>query len=142
MPEKRTREMRAWIARVPKDGGSRSDLPASMQRPCHRRTDGFSDVYGRMAWDDVAPTIMGGCFNPSKGRFLHPEEDRNITMREAALLQTFPKSFRLPDSVTETDAALMIGNALPPEFVRRQARSIHKAIDGFRNEQRRWLQTK
>jgi len=131
MPEKRTAVMKRWISMVPKDGGSRGDLPFEMQRPCHQRSDGFKDVYGRMAWDKVAPTITGGCCNPSKGRFLHPEENRNITMREAALLQTFPKTFRLPLGITKTDAALMIGNALPPEFVRRQALSINKAIDAF-----------
>jgi DNA (cytosine-5)-methyltransferase 1 len=129
MSEKRTMEMMKWISMVPKDGGSRGDLPIEMQRPCHRRSDGFKDVYGRMAWDKVAPTITGGCFNPSKGRFLHPEYNRNITMREAALLQTFPKTFRLPPGTTKTDAALMIGNALPPEFVRRQAVAIYNAID-------------
>ena len=131
MPEKRTAEMIRWISMVPKDGGSRGDLPLEMQRPCHRKSDGFKDVYGRMAWDKVAPTITGGCCNPSKGRFLHPEENRNITMREAALLQTFPKSFRVPDGTTKTAAALMIGNALPPEFVRRQSVAINKAIDVF-----------
>ncbi|MDO9530252.1 MAG: DNA cytosine methyltransferase, partial [Syntrophales bacterium] len=109
MPEKRTAKMKEWISRVPKDGGSRGDLPIEIQRPCHQRSDGFKDVYGRMAWDKVAPTITGGCCNPSKGRFLHPEENRNITMREAALLQTFPKNFRLPSGTTKTDAALMIG---------------------------------
>ena len=128
VPEKRSPEMGRWIALVPKNGGSRLDLPEEMQRPCHRRSDGYKDVYGRMAWDRVAPTITGGCFNPSKGRFLHPEENRNITMREAALLQGFPKSFRLPTGTTKTKAAQMIGNALPPEFVRRQAVSIRRTL--------------
>lgn len=127
--ENRTQRMREWISLIPKDGGGRLDLPLKMQRPCHLRSNGFKDVYGRMAWDDVSPTITGGCFNPSKGRFLHPEEDRNISIREAALLQTFPRSFRLPKGTTKTDAALMIGNALPPEFVRRQALAIRKAIE-------------
>ena len=134
MPENRTESMKQRIALTPKDGGSRSDLPEEYQLQCHRRSDGFRDVYGRMAWDKVSPTITGGCFNPSKGRFLHPEEDRNITMREAALLQTFPKSFRLPPNTAKTEAALMIGNALPPEFVRRQANEIRKAIE--KQEQR------
>lgn len=129
MPEKRTQPMKAWIAAVPKDGGSRRDLDEKMQRPCHRRLDGFKDVYGRMAWDKVAPTITGGCFNPSKGRFLHPEENRNITLREAALLQSLPKSFRLPHGTTKTAGALMIGNALPPEFVRRHAAAIRRALE-------------
>ncbi len=133
-PENRTLEMRRWIALVPKDGGGRNDLPDKMQRPCHNRTTGFKDVYGRMAWDDVAPTITGGCFNPSKGRFLHPIRNRNITMREAALLQTFPHSFRLPRGTTKIDAALMIGNALPPEFVRRQALAIRKNLYLLKNK--------
>jgi DNA (cytosine-5)-methyltransferase 1 len=128
MPERRSPEMKRWIALVPKDGGSRLDLPEELQRPCHRRSDGYKDVYGRMAWDKVAPTITGGCFNPSKGRFLHPEQDRNVTMREAALLQGLPKSFRLPSATTKSDAAQMIGNALPPEFVRRQAVSIRRTL--------------
>lgn len=132
-PESRTQRMREWISLIPKDGGGRLDLPLEMQRPCHRRSDGFKDVYGRMAWDEVAPTITGGCFNPSKGRFLHPEENRNITIREASLLQTFPRSFRLPKDFTKTEAALMIGNALPPEFVKRQAVAIRKAIDTANN---------
>ena len=128
MPENRSGKMREWIAAVPKDGGSRNDLSVDLQRPCHQRSDGFKDVYGRMAWDRPAPTITGGCFNPSKGRFLHPSQNRNITMREAALIQTFPKSFKIPPGTTKTSAALMIGNGLPPEFVRRHATEIRKSL--------------
>src|SRR6185503_9676617 len=70
IPElKRSPKVAALIRDIPKDGGSRSDLPKSRQLPCHRRNDGFKDIYGRMAWDKVSPTITGGCFNPSKGRF-------------------------------------------------------------------------
>lgn len=134
LPERRTPQMQNWIAAVPKDGGGRLNLPERMQRECHRVSDGFRDVYGRMAWDTVAPTITGGCFNPSKGRFLHPEQDRNITMREAALLQTFPKSFRVPHGTTKTAAALMIGNALPPVFVRHHARSIYRALSALNKD--------
>ncbi len=133
MPENRSEGMRKRIELIPKDGGSRLDLPKELQLNCHLRLDGFKDVYGRIAWNDISPTITGGCFNPSKGRFLHPEENRNITMREAALLQTFPRSFCLPPGTTKTDAAQMIGNALPPEFVRRQALSISRAIKQRRN---------
>jgi DNA (cytosine-5)-methyltransferase 1 len=81
-----------------------------------------------MAWDDVAPTITGGCFNPSKGRFLHPVKNRNITMREAALLQTFPKRYRFDPLAGKEGVALMIGNALPPELVRRQAIEVRRAL--------------
>ncbi|QJF89105.1 DNA cytosine methyltransferase [Escherichia coli] len=66
-----------------------------------------------MRWDDVAPTITSGCTNPSKGRFLHPEQDRAITLREAALLQTFPSDYYFPIQFGKDKAALMIGNALP-----------------------------
>ncbi len=128
LPEQRSVEVRRKIAKIPKDGGSRRDLPASMQLECHRRCDGFKDIYGRMAWDDVAPTITGGCFNPSKGRFLHPVKNRNITMREAALLQTFPRGYRFDLTAGKQGVALMIGNALPPELVRRQAVEVKRAL--------------
>lgn len=58
--EKRSERIRELIKRIPKDGGSRGQLGKQSQLPCHRRCDGFKDVYGRMAWDDVAPTITGG----------------------------------------------------------------------------------
>ena len=81
-----------------------------------------------MAWDQVAPTITGGCFNPSKGRFLHPVKNRAITMREAALLQGFPRGYHFDISGGKEALALMIGNALPPEFIRRHALSVRKAL--------------
>lgn len=109
------------ISSIPRDGGSRSALPRSRQLNCHQQTNGFADVYGRMAWDDVSPTITGGCVNPSKGRFLHPVADRAITLREAALLQTFPPDYYLSLSRGKFAAARLIGNALPPRFVREHA---------------------
>lgn len=112
------------IAAIPRDGGSRSSLPRALQLKCHQKFDGFKDVYGRMAWKGLAPTITTGCFNPSKGRFLHPQENRAITMREASLLQTFPADYEFPVRLGKVRIALMIGNALPPEFIRRHAVSI------------------
>jgi DNA (cytosine-5)-methyltransferase 1 len=112
------------IAKIPKDGGSRSDLPENLVLPCHRRTSGFSDVYGRMAWSKPAPTITSGCNNPSKGRFLHPEEDRAITLREAALLQGFPADYRFETSHGKESIALMIGNALPPPMICAHAKAF------------------
>ena len=128
MPEKRTPRIMELIRLIPKDGGSRTDLPEEFQLDCHRRCNGFKDVYGRMAWGDVAPTITSGCFNPSKGRFLHPVEDRAITMREAALLQGFPRRYKFPNTDNKSAVALMIGNALPPEFIRRHAVKIRAAL--------------
>ena len=87
--ERRTSPVLERIAKIPKDGGSRTDLSDEEQLLCHRRCNGFRDVYGRMPWADVAPTIIAGCFNPSKGRLLHPQNDRAITLREAASIQTF-----------------------------------------------------
>lgn len=121
--ERRTTKVRRLIRLIPKDGGSRMDLPLRYQLPCHKRCNGFRDIYGRMAWDAVAPTLTTGCFNPSRGRFLHPEENRAITMREAALLQTFPKAYKFP-AFGKTVLADLIGNAIPPELVRRQAISV------------------
>jgi DNA (cytosine-5)-methyltransferase 1 len=126
IPEHRTSRVMQFIHRIPKNGGSRTDLPEEDQLDCHRRCNGFKDVYGRMAWDDVAPTITSGCFNPSKGRFLHPEEDRAITMREAALLQGFPRRYKFPINTSKTSLALMIGNALPPPFIAAHSRQIRR----------------
>jgi DNA (cytosine-5)-methyltransferase 1 len=127
--EQRAPKVAAMISRIPKDGGSRRDLPQSEQLACHIRCDGFYDIYGRMAWDAVAPTITSGCVNPSKGRFLHPEQDRTITLREAALLQTFPADHHFSLRRGKYAAAEMIGNGLPPELVRRQAVEVAHRLD-------------
>lgn len=127
--ETRSPKVQRIIRSIPHDGGSRSDIPEEQQLDCHKRCRGFYDVYGRMSWDDVAPTITSGCVNPSKGRFLHPEQDRAITLREAALLQTFPSTYYFSLTRGKYAAAEMIGNALPPEFVRRQSESVHAFIN-------------
>ena len=121
LPENRAARVVEMIRAVPKDGGSRKELPARLRLRCHKNSDGFRDVYGRMAWDKAAPTITTGCFNPSKGRFLHPAQHRTITMREAALLQTFPKTYKFPVKYGKVRLATMIGNALPPAFIKHHA---------------------
>ncbi|MEK6375342.1 MAG: DNA cytosine methyltransferase [Acidobacteriota bacterium] len=128
LADHRTAKVEDLIRLIPKDGGSRSDLGAAWQLECHRKCDGFKDVYGRMKWNDVAPTITGGCCNPSKGRFLHPTKNRNITLREAALLQGFPANYYFSLDRGKFAAAQMIGNALPPEFIRRHAARIAKIV--------------
>lgn len=124
LPERRSEAVRTIISMIPKNGGSRSDLPVSFQLPCHLRSRGFYDVYGRMSWDEVAPTITSGCHNPSKGRFIHPSYNRNITLREAALLQGFPISYQFDISHGKEAIALMIGNALPPPFIAAHAMAL------------------
>lgn len=130
LPEKRTARVIELITKVPKDGGSRTDLGSEDQLDCHKKCSGFKDVYGRMAWENVAPTITTGCFNPSKGRFLHPEANRAITLREAALLQSFPHDYQFSLKKGKSGVAAMVGNALPPEFIRRVAGDLHKRLVG------------
>ena len=127
--EKRNQKTIAMIKAVPKNGGSRSDLPKRFQLNCHVDQDGFKDVYGRMCWDEVSPTITGGCISPSKGRFLHPVQNRSITLREAALLQTFPSNYHFSLRKGKQAVALMIGNALPPVFIKWHALSIKNALN-------------
>lgn len=128
IPERRSSKTMRLIRSIPRNGGSRTQLPSHRQLRCHRKCDGFKDVYGRLSWDKVAPTITGGCCNPSKGRFLHPAEHRAITLREAALLQTFPRKYVFSLRRGKFAAAQLIGNALPPEFVRRHAKSVLRSL--------------
>lgn len=124
-----TEYIQKMISLIPKDGGSRKDLPNEYILNCHKKENvGFTDVYGRLRWDRVSSTITGGCLNPSKGRYLHPEENRCISAREAALLQTFPINYIFPTDIPKKDIALLIGNALPPEFSRLQAKNIYQHI--------------
>ena len=131
LPERRSPGIRRLIQKIPHDGGSRTELGARYQLPSHKKCDGFKDIYGRMRWDEVAPTITGGCVNPSKGRFLHPEQNRAITLIEAALLQSFPRRYRFVLSEGKHGAAVLIGNAFPPEFVRRNAVPIARTLRGY-----------
>jgi DNA (cytosine-5)-methyltransferase 1 len=124
----RSEKVKSIIRKIPRNGGSRSALGKKRQLACHRGFDGFRDVYGRMAWDDPSPTVTSGCINPSKGRFVHPSANRAITLREAALLQTFPKSYRFAFDNNRYAIALLIGNALPPEFIRRHATALKEVL--------------
>lgn len=138
--ETRSEKVANLIAAIPKNGGSRLQLGKGRQLKCHREFDGFKDIYGRMAWDDVAPTITGGCVNPSKGRFLHPTQNRAITLREAALLQGFPPDYGFSLARGKYAAAVMIGNAFPPSFVEPHARQVRLHLqrsDSFRQSQRK-----
>lgn len=120
------------ITMIPKDGGSRKDLPKKYWLKCHKKENvGFFDIYGRLKWDRVSSTITGGCLNPSKGRFLHPEENRCITAREAALLQSFPIEYKLPPNISKSSLASLIGNALPPKFSKIQSLNIQKHLEKY-----------
>lgn len=136
LPEQRNRRVGRLISLIPENGGSRTDLEDAEQLQCHRKCDGFNDVYGRMAWDAPSPTITTGCFNPSKGRFLHPKEDRCITLREAALLQSFPVEYKFRATLGKCTLALLIGNALPPELVNRHAAAIRLHLEAIAGNKR------
>lgn len=99
------------ISQVPVDGGNR---PPGIGPACLRKVDGYRDVYGRLAWDKPAVTITASARNPASGRFSHPEQNRGLTVREAALLQGFPPNYLFYGSFDEK--FLQIGNAVPPVF--------------------------
>lgn len=116
------------LRHIPHDGGGRRSLPDSLVLQCHKSHSGHWDVYGRMWWDKPAPTLTTGCTNVTRGRFAHPDEDRAITLREAARLQTFPNWYRF--SGARSEIASQIGNAVPPllaEVVARHILSIKAA---------------
>jgi len=131
---KHTDKIFQLIKEIPKNGGSRKDLGTEKQLKCHLKENvGFHDVYGRLRWDDYSTTITGGCLNPSKGRFLHPEQNRCISAREAALLQSFRKGYKLPLDAPISIIALLIGNALPPKFCAIQAKNIKRHLEQYLN---------
>ena len=109
-------------------GGTWADFPEKLRVACHRRGyKGFSNVYGRMAWDQPSSTITAGCTTLSKGRFGHPEKNRTISLREAATLQTFPRDYIFETPHFER-ACEIVGNALPCLFAEAIARRVRQAI--------------
>lgn len=123
---KRIRAIRA-------NGGLRSGLPKELVLECHKKKnedgkvfDGHGDVYGIMEADKPSPTMTGGCLFYSKGRYGHYEQDRAISIREAARLQTFPDDFIFSNSLMVS--ALQIGNAVPIDLVKVSAITLKQAI--------------
>lgn len=102
-------------------GGTWRDWPEELMLECHKKTSGqsYPSVYGRMSWDDVAPTITTQFIGYGTGRFGHPVQDRALTLREGALLQTFPPNYSfVPDGevIVLKNIATHIGNAVPPRL--------------------------
>ncbi|MEZ5519875.1 MAG: DNA cytosine methyltransferase [Dokdonella sp.] len=116
------------LAAVPKDGGSRSALPPELALACHATmgSSKYPDVYGRMSWNEVAPTLTTGCTDITRGRFAHPRDNRAITAREAALLQTFPIDYQFLGSASEVQ--VQIGNAVPVKLVEALTPTFRQAI--------------
>lgn len=119
---------------IPPDGGDRRALPSEKQIKAHQRLDnsktpGFTDVYGRLRWDTPSVTITAKSRSPTSGRFLHPEQHRNISVREAAILQSFPQSYEFAG--TPTQQYRQIGEAVPPMLSRAIA---WQALDYFQGK--------
>jgi DNA (cytosine-5)-methyltransferase 1 len=100
------------LKRTPVDGGGRSDWPKALQLNCHKKQHGHEDVYGRMHWDQPAPTLTCRCFSLSNGRYGHPTQNRAISFREAASLQTFPETYVF-SAPSHRSLGEQIGNAVP-----------------------------
>ncbi|MFA0888181.1 MAG: DNA cytosine methyltransferase [Synergistales bacterium] len=109
--------MKRMQASIP--GGSWKDWDETLVANCHRKTTGrsYPSVYGRMEWDDLSPTITTEFFGFGSGRFGHPEQDRALSLREGALLQSFPRTYEFTppeQTVSMKVAGRLVGNAVPP----------------------------
>lgn len=112
-----------------KPGGTWRDWPEALRADCHRRPTGktYPGVYARMDWDKPAPTMTTQCYGYGNGRFGHPEQDRAISLREAAILQSFPAEYRFlpPDeNVSMKEVGRWIGNAVPVGLAKAIGRHI------------------
>ncbi|AWX98710.1 DNA (cytosine-5-)-methyltransferase [Marinomonas primoryensis] len=99
-------------------GGTWKDWPEELLANCHKKSTGktYTSVYGRMKWSDLSPTITTQCYNYGSGRYGHPTQHRAISLREAAMIQSFPETYKFTEdfvSYSLTSIARMIGNAVP-----------------------------
>lgn len=110
-------------------GGGRTELPEHLQLDCHAKLDrrDATSIYGRIDPSKPAPTMTTRCTTPSCGRFVHPTEDRGLTLREAALLQTFPPHYEFCGSYGEIEK--QIGNAVPPRLAQALGLVVAGLID-------------
>lgn len=112
--------------RATPEGGGRSAWPESLWLECHKTHSGHSDVYGRLAWDRQASGLTTRCISYSNGRFGHPTQDRALSVREAACLQTFPRSYQFEGVLTSK--ARQIGNAVPPKMAEAFGREFVRSL--------------
>lgn len=118
-------------------GGTWRDWPDQLQADCHRRASGatYPSVYGRMEWDRPAPTMTTQCFGYGNGRFGHPEQHRAISLREAAMLQTFPADYAFAPQggdVKFSKMGRLIGNAVPVRLGEVIAKSLIAHVEASR----------
>lgn len=122
--------------RASRPGGTWKDWPEDLRCSCHKKTSGstYKSVYGRMSWDEPSPTMTTQFVNYGTGRFGHPEQDRALTLREAALLQSFPTDYQFVapgEKVNISHVARMIGNAVPVVIGELVGRSIFAHLDSI-----------
>jgi DNA (cytosine-5)-methyltransferase 1 len=123
------------LRHTPRDGGDRRAWPKRLRLECHDGDyEGHTDVYGRMAWDAPAPTLTGRCHSISNGRYGHPTQNRAISLREAAALQSFPDRYEFFGS--NKHIALQIGNAVPVQLARELGKHLLRLATGSSNPQR------
>lgn len=115
------------MKQTPHDGGDRLSWTEDLVLECHKNFKGHRDVYGRMKWNSPSPTITGGCAMISKGRYGHPEQNRAISLREAARLQTFPDDYKFVGNFGQI--AKQIGNAVPTRLGEIAANALIKSIE-------------
>lgn len=118
------------------DGGSWKDWDDDLRLTCHKSEKGksFGSVYGRMRWDDVSPTLTTQCTGLGNGRYGHPSQDRAISLREAAILQSFPENYDFldPDRPMSTpNIERQIGNAVPVLLGKAIARTIKEHLSAY-----------
>ena len=116
-----------------KPGGTWRDWPAQLVADCHNRSSGktFPGVYGRMEWEKPSPTMTTQCYGFGNGRFGHPDQDRAISLREAAILQSFPRNYKFVETKQDVQfktLGRLIGNAVPVELARAVAISIKQHV--------------
>ena len=117
------------IRPTPRNGGNRLSWQAlkGLELPCYRKHMGHTDVYGRMCWDRTASTITTRFNSLSNGRFGHPGEDRAISLREGAALQTFPDDYAFFGS--QGEIARHIGNAVPVRLAEVFGKFLFKMVE-------------
>ena len=119
-------ELNLERVRATPEGGGHRNWPDHLKLECHKETNGYTDVYGRMSWDTPASGLTTRCISYSNGRFGHPEQDRAISVREAACLQTFPMDFEFKGTLNSM--ARQIGNAVPVQLTRIIGRHINRHL--------------
>ena len=115
------------IKAVPKNGGKRTQIPPELWLECHKKIKHGADaVYGRMWWDKPAPTLTCRCTTPACGRFIHPTQNRGISIREAMRLQTIPDNFKIGGNRQRVEE--MVGDAVPVHLAKRIGQKLLEVL--------------